>query len=83
MAKLRKDRSRDNGGISEADKVYSEGLSAPSNVETALDTFGDILSMGSVSKMKKAHEKRERDEFVDKYNKEHDIEPESRHKEYR
>lgn len=80
---MRKDKSRDAGGISEADMEYVKNQKAPSKVESAAESIADVLSMGSASKGRKAKENREREEFASEYNKSHDIEPTARHWEHR
>lgn len=80
----RKDKSRDAGGISEADSEYSKSYGyVPSKAESAVKAISSVLTMGMTDQMDKNREEKRRNEYVDEYNKRKGIEPEDRHKEYR
>lgn len=53
----------------EADFAYAASQSPKSKTENAVEAIGDILTMGSVSRMNKAQDKKDREEFRKNYKK--------------
>lgn len=70
----RKDKSRDNGGISEGDLAYVEQEKPPSKFNSIVDAVSEAATMGMTGRMKKNVDKKEREEFVKDYDETHGIE---------